>query len=60
MKSMKGRPWVRNPLPMISTPSSRSGASRWPMAKSFCGSSVGIDICSTGTSASGYITVSGT
>src|ERR671930_2074597 len=30
LMSMYGSPWVRNPLPMMSTPSSRRGARRWP------------------------------
>ena len=55
-----GRPWVRKPEPMTSTPSSRSGRSRRPISISRSGSWVGMLICSTGTSPSGYITFSGT
>ncbi len=57
---MNGSPWVMNPLPMMSTPSSRSGASFTPRSRSSGASRLGIEICSTGTSAFGYITVSGT
>ena len=55
-----GSPWVRNPDPMTSTPVSRSGRSRSPSDSSASGSDVGMDSCSTGTSASGYMTLSGT
>ena len=41
-------------------PSSRNGASLRPISNSARGSSVGIDICRTGMSASGYISTSGT
>ena len=51
---------VVKPLPMISTPSSRNGASRRPISKSRRGSSVGIEICRVGMSAAGYISTSGT
>ena len=54
------RLWVVKPEPMISTPSSRSGASVRPSSNSSLGSSVGIDTWSTGTSASGNISTSGT
>src|SRR6266568_869462 len=55
-----GSPWVRKPLPMISTPSSRNGRSAAPIRSSRPGSSVGIETWRTGMSAAGYITVSGT
>ena len=55
-----GRPWVRNPLPTTSTPSSRSGRRRAPSSNRRTGSSEGSEICSTGTSALGYMTSSGT
>lgn len=51
---------VKNPLPTISTPSSRSGASLRPMSMRRVGSRVGMDIWRTGTSASGNISTSGT
>ena len=50
---------VEKPLPMIKTSSSRSGASRRPISKRAEGSSVGIEIWRTGTSASGYMNRSG-
>ncbi len=48
------------PLPITSTPSSRSGASALPIANSSFGSMLGSEICSTGSSASGYMHISGT
>ena len=54
------RLWVKKPLPTISTPSSRSGASLRPMSIRRRGSSVGMEIWSTGMSASGNISTSGT
>ena len=54
------RLWVKNPLPTMSTPSSRSGASLRPISNSSFGSRLGIEICSTGTSACGYISTRGT
>ena len=51
---------VVKPEPTMSVPWSRSGASARPSWTSWCGSSVGIDICRTGTSASGNISTSGT
>ena len=57
---MARRLWVKKPLPMMSTPSSRSGASLRPISISRTGSRLGIEICSTGTSAAGYISTSGT
>ena len=53
-------PGVVNPDPTISVPRSRSGPSDMPRSNNPCGSSVGMDICTTGTSASGYISFSGT
>ena len=55
-----GSPWVRKPEPMISTPSSRSGRSRWPSSSRRVGSDVGSDIWRTGMSPSGYMIFSGT
>jgi imidazolonepropionase-like amidohydrolase len=57
---MARRLWVKKPLPTMSTPASRSGASLRPIPNSCCGSRVGMEICSTGTSAAGYISTSGT
>ena len=54
------RLWVKKPLPMMSTPSSRSGASLRPISMSRTGSRLGIEIWSTGTSAAGYISTNGT
>ena len=48
------------PEPMTSTPSSRSGASFFPISSNSRASKLGMLICSTGMSASGYITRSGT
>ncbi|CAM5556450.1 hypothetical protein STENM223S_11113 [Streptomyces tendae] len=54
------RLWVKKPEPMISTPSSRSGASLRPISISRAGSRVGMETWRTGTSAPGYISTSGT
>lgn len=56
--SRYGRPWVVNPEPMISTPSSRSGANGDPAPTAVRGR--GRKRNRTGMSASGYITVSRT
>jgi hypothetical protein len=48
------------PDPTTSTPSCRRMRSRRPRSSSRAGSCVGMDSWSTGTSASGYITISGT
>lgn len=51
---------VVKPLPTTRTPWSRSGASLRPTSNSVVGSSVGIETCRTGMSASGYISFNGT
>jgi ribosome biogenesis GTPase A len=49
------RLWKLSPLPIISTPCSRSGASRRPTSRCVCGSSPYLsDSCTIGTSAFGY------
>ena len=56
-----GRPWVMKPLPMMRTPSSRSGRRRAPSSSSAPGiQRSGGETCSTGTSASGYMATRGT
>lgn len=57
---IQDRLWVVKPEPTISVPSSRSWASDRPIAYSPPRSGVGIDICRTGTSAAGHISLSGT
>ncbi len=54
------RLWVVKPDPMISTPLSRSGASRRPISNNRRGCRVGMDTCRTGMSAPGYICTNGT
>src|SRR5665647_1458776 len=55
-----GSPWVMKPEPMTSTPSCRNARRRRPRSIRAAGSWVGMLSCSTGTSANGYITLSGT